>query len=127
MIPLLRVGSMTVIKDADMDYFQRRILHGKKATYFVRDGQAFIYVEDTKIEIVETGETGDVEPNPVLQERGHTRINLAKDVRYEGVLRCEIVNEQYYVFAFVEYSKTRAQKGNIVMLAVGDLLREGEE
>lgn len=115
---------MTVIKDADMDYFQRRILNGKKATYFVRGGQAFIYVGDTKIEIVETG---DVEPNPVLQERGHTRINLTKDVRYEGVLRCEIVNGQYYIFAFVEYSKSRAQKGNIVMLAVGDLLREGEE
>lgn len=61
MIPLLRVISVTVIKDADMDYFQRRILHGK------------------------------------------------------------------YVFAFVEHSKSRAHKGNIVMLAVGDLLREGEE
>lgn len=39
------------IKQTELDFFECKLLDGKPATMYIRDGKMFIYAGDTKIEI----------------------------------------------------------------------------
>lgn len=84
-----------VLNRSDLDFFVCKRFENKKATFYVRDGIAFMYVGSEKV-IVDDGTEKEAERDPE-----YDILDLSKDKKLEGFLFF-YQNEQYYGLAFIE-------------------------
>lgn len=83
-----------ILQRSELDFFICKRFENKKAAFYVRNGKAFMYVENEKVEmdIVDPDEPEDPE---------YPRLGLTKDIKLEGFLYF-YQNEQYYGLAFID-------------------------
>lgn len=111
---------MKVLSDEQLDYAQCQQLADRAGTYIVRDGKAFIYFSDVKLELSEINpEDIDDEVSKLIGYRprdGH-------DERWDGYSRLEIIDNRLYVFVFIKNTlKKRSRK--VVALTAGYVAKE---
>lgn len=82
-----------VLNRSDLDFFVCKRFEDKKAVFYVRDGQAFMYVGAEKIIIDDGTETEEHDPD-------YSILDLTKDIKLDGFLFF-YQNEQYYGLAFI--------------------------
>lgn len=113
---------MKVLSDEQLDYAQCQQLADRAGTYIVRDGKAFIYFSDVKLELSEINpEELDDEVSKLIGYRPRD----GRDERWDGYSRLEIIDNRLYVFVFIKSTlKKRSRK--VVALTAGYVAKEQE-
>ena len=93
----------TVIQQADLDFFICKRFENKKASFYVRDGKAFMYVGNEKVEMNQD------DPDE-MQDPQYKQLSLTKDIKLEGFLFF-YQNEQYYGLTFIDGKRKHAPIG----------------
>lgn len=113
---------MKVLSDEQLDYMKCQELADRPGTYIVRDGKAFIYFSDVKLELSEI-DPEDID-NEVSKLIGY-RPRDGRDERWDGYSRLEIIDDRLYVFVFIKNTlKKRGRK--VVALTAGYVVKEQE-
>lgn len=112
----------------DMDYFACLLYNKKSATLVSKNGKAYVYCDDDKIDI------SDAKPQSesdfmVGDRKVHTFDSL-KPQTLRGILSCEWIpasgnEEPHYYVAFIEVGNKRKQE--VVMLKFGMCLPEEDQ
>lgn len=109
----------------EMDFVDFQPFRDAEATFYIRDGKRFCYVDDTKITIASETEKEWKEPEGNLVFAFDDVFTAVKwkgvDVKSEGKIIQLMQEERYYLIAFVPYDK---KNHAVTVLKAGDLTPE---
>jgi len=125
---------MTVKQLEEMDFFELKLLAEKKGTFYVREGEVFIYHGTDKLKMSSKQpsaidpstlpskvEKDKPETNPddmLIGNKVGTQLDVTKDIKCDGVFWFW-QHEEYFVLCFItDTSKTH--KGTVYMLRAGN-------
>lgn len=97
--------SATTLQRSELDFFVCKRFENKQATFYVRDGIAFMYVGSEKVILDDGTQDPDEEQDPEYQT-----LNLKKDIKLTGFLYF-YQREQYYGLAFIEHKRKHSPIG----------------
>jgi hypothetical protein len=102
-----------------LDFFQMKLLHNKPGTFYIRNGEVFIYQGIDKY-LVDPNRpaTFELSSEPTIDDLKLKDIDTSKDIKYDGFFVMNQI-DQYYVLAF----KSPTIKV-IQLLKCGDVLKE---
>lgn len=102
----------------DVDFFGAKLLDGKDADFYVRDGQPFMYVDGERFDFNNESEA-DSEPLEGPNGIRMSKLDVSRDMKEEGHLWMW-QKEEYYVLCFLSHEKGSPPK----ILKAGNALQE---
>ena len=109
----------------EMDFVDFQPMRDVEATLYIRDGKRFLYVGNTRINIVTETEAQWAEPKGNLMfafDEVFTAVKWeGKDIKSEGKIVQLMQEQRYYLIAFVPYDR---KNHAVTVLKVGDLTPE---
>lgn len=102
----------------DVDFFGAKILDGKEAAFYVRDGQPFMYVDGQRFDFNNESEDDSKHlegPNGITM----SKLDVSKEIQEEGRIWMW-QKEEYYVLCFLSHERCSPPK----ILKAGNALQE---